>query len=114
MTTTCNNCLDEFKIEKDDILHETLEGLDIQYFICPSCGYPFVILAEDEEMKRLIADVRKVSKKLREGQAGHFREGTLRKLLAERSRIMRRQKEIAPDLKRRAERLLKEKANGKV
>ena len=108
MNIICNNCLDEFEIEKKSILRKTIEGLEIQYFVCPSCGYPYVILVEDEEMKKLTAAIREINKKLQAGKIGHFRAAVIRKLLNERDGIMRQVKADSEDLKRQAERMLKE------
>lgn len=115
MKATCNNCLETFDIEKDGILYGVFDGLDIQYFRCPSCGYPFVILAEDKEMKQLIAERSEVQKKIRMARAGKFREQTLRKLILRQEEISMKQKKLMADLKPRAERLLVEGADhGKV
>lgn len=114
MKATCNNCLETFDIEKDSTLCGVFDGLDIQYFRCPSCGYPFVILAEDTEMKQLIAERSEVQKKIRMARAGKFREQTVRNLIFRQEEIIAKQKKLTAELKPRAEQLLKEADHGKV
>ena len=108
MRVTCNNCLDEFELENDAVLRKALGGLDIQYFVCPSCDRPYVILAADEQMKKLIADRGAIQRKIRMAQTGNFRQKTIRKLVEEQAAIIKKQKALAGDLKLRAVQLLKE------
>lgn len=107
MRTTCNNCLDEFEIEAGSIQTVNIEDVEIQYFTCPSCGKKYLILAIDEEMKRLIADREELQKRIKAARLGKFREKTIRRLLGEQDKIMKRQKKLLPELKRRGEELLK-------
>jgi len=110
----CNNCLDGFQIEKDDIRHETHEGLEIQYFRCPSCGYPYVILAEDEKLKDLEAARKVIGKKARAAYVGHYRKKSFAALAIEELKLKKEAMELASKLKHRAEHLLKEVDHGKV
>ncbi len=107
MKTTCNNCLDEFDVAPDDITSVRIDDLAIQYFLCPSCGRKYVILAANDEMQRLIAERSVIQKKIKAALAGKFREKTIRQLTERQGKIIRAQKKLHDELKPRAEQLLK-------
>ena len=54
MKTTCNNCLDELEAESGSIQTVKIDGLEIQFFSCPSCGRKYVLFASDDEMKKMV------------------------------------------------------------
>ena len=106
MTVRCDNCLDEVEIEPGSIQTVTLDDLEIQYFSCPSCGKKYVILASNDEMKRLIAERRKLTEKIRIAHAKKFRKDTIQNLVRQQSAIIKKQKRLFDDLKARASELL--------
>lgn len=107
MNTRCNNCLDDFNIEAEDITVACIGGLEIQYFACPSCGAKYVIYAADEEMQKLTAESVAIQKRIRLAKVGHVRQKTFRQIEADLAKIRARQEELEPKLKERAEKLLK-------
>lgn len=114
MTTTCNNCLDEFSIEPEDITVTKIAGLEIQYFTCPSCGAKYVVYAADEEMEKLTAESIAIQRKIRLARQHKFREKTIRASEAELAAIRERQKKLEPKLKGLAEMLLKDEPDEKA
>ena len=114
MNITCNNCLDEFEIEPADIETVTLADLEIQFFPCPSCGRKYVILAADDEMKKLVVARGRLQKRIKAAHLGKFRQKTIMQLISEQTKLIRDQKKLWADLKPRAEQLLKEADHGKV
>ena len=108
MTTTCNNCLDEFSIEPENITCTKIAGLEIQYFTCPSCGAKYVAYAADEEMQKLTAESIAIQRKIRLARQHKFREKTIRASEAELAAIRERQKKLEPKLKALAEKMLKD------
>lgn len=106
MKTTCNNCLDEFDISPKDIISKQVEDLEIQYFVCPSCGAKYVVYAADEGMKNLTQENVRLQKIIRIARARRFREKAIRDIEDELSKVRARQKANEPSLKERAERLL--------
>lgn len=114
MTTTCNNCLDEFSIEPEDITITKIAGLEIQYFTCPSCGAKYVAYAADEEMQKLTAESIAIQRKIRLARQHKFREKTIRASEAELAAIRERQKKLEPKLKGLAELLLKDEPDEKA
>jgi len=111
MRTTCNNCLDEFDISPEDITIKRIEGLEIQFFLCPSCGARYVIYAADEEMEKLTSQNVELQKKIRLARERRFREKTIRGIEMELTKVRARQKKLEPTLKRNAEHLLRRDEN---
>ena len=107
MKTTCNNCLDEFELEADKIKTVTMEGIEIQYFLCPSCGYKYVVFATNEELKRLVEERQQLQKQYKAARAGHYRKKTIGQLIMAQKRLIRRQKRLWAELKPKAELLLR-------
>ena len=108
MTTTCNNCLDDFTVLAEDIKMVVLDGLEIQFFRCPSCGRKLVIFVADGEMKELVAERDKIQGQLRLARIGGLRKKTVRRFVARQNSLANAQKKRLRELKPRAERLLKE------
>lgn len=106
MLITCNNCMDEFEIEPADVQTVTMEGLEIQFFPCPSCGRKYVVFAADKEMKDMISKRVELQKALRRAHVGKFRQKIIRGMMAEQEKIIREQKKLMVVLKYRAEKLL--------
>ena len=106
MRTTCNNCLDEFDLSPEDITIKHVEGLEIQFFLCPSCGARYVIYAADEEMEKLTSQSMELQKKIRLARERRFREKTIRGIELELAKVGVQQKKLEPKLKQRAELLL--------
>lgn len=107
MNITCNNCLDEFEINPEEILMKKTQDIAIQYFLCPSCGTHYVILAEDEEMQHLVEKAVRLHKQIITARKHGFREKKIRELIQELKDVRARQKEIEPELKKKAEQILK-------
>ena len=108
MTTTCNNCLDEFDVSPEDVCTVEIAGLEIQYISCPSCGAKYIGYAADEEMKELTKQSISYQEKIRLARQHHFREKTIRVHQAGLAEVRSRQKKLEPKLKALAEKLLKD------
>ena len=108
MKTICNNCLDEFEAESGSIQTVKIDGMEIQFFPCPSCGRKYVIFAADDEMKKMVVARSLLQKRIKAAHVGKFRQSTVHQLINEQTRLIREQKKLWAELKPRAEKLINE------
>lgn len=102
----CNKCGCQFA--PNDIKIEELEDQDlaVQFYRCPGCKSPYLILASDHEMRQLTARRRAIQIKIRVAKMKRFRESTFRKYIREDEAIKKKQDAIFPELERRGKELL--------
>lgn len=104
--TQCNKCKGTFYIDLETRLAE-LEGMTVQYFRCPHCGEPYIILAADEEMKKLIDENKNLRQSMVAAHQKGFRKKTIDNYMGKLNKIKARQNALHPKLKKRALELLR-------
>lgn len=60
---TCDTCHTEFKLKKTKfkLLKNTADGnVRVQYFSCPECGKKYVVSVENEKLKNMVKEIKKL------------------------------------------------------
>ncbi len=104
----CDKCGHEFavnlvnceKIRRGDII--------VQYFSCPECLAKYHVCTTDSKMRKLIKQRLDIQNKIAEGHISPMKAGKAHNLQQRLNRILDKQKELMPKLKKRGEKILKE------
>lgn len=104
---TCNECGEAFVVGRQDI--ETIKDgeIEVQYFRCPDCHRPYLVLTTDKAMRQLIEKRHILSQTIRLAYAKKFRPQVVQGYIKELDVIKSDQNKMMDDLNRIGYKLLK-------
>ena len=95
---TCNECGENFVVGRQDI--ETIKDgeIEVQYFRCPDCRRPYLVITTDKAMRQLIEKRHILAQTIRLAYAKKFRPQVVQGYMDELDVLKSNQKKMLNDL----------------
>ena len=95
---TCNECGEAFVVGRQDI--ETIKDgeIEVQYFRCPDCRRPYMVITTDKAMRQLIEKRHILAQTIRLAYAKKFRPQVVQGYMDELDVLKSDQKKMLNDL----------------
>ena len=95
---TCNECGEAFVVGRQDI--ETIKDgeIEVQYFRCPDCRRPYLVITTDKAMRQLIEKRHILTQTIRLAYAKKFRPQVVQGYMDELDVLKSDQKKMLNDL----------------
>ena len=103
---TCDKCGHDFIINQADFEEIRRGDIIVQYFRCTKCNAKYHVCTTNTEMRKLIKERLEIQNRIAGGRENALPVGTAYKLKHRLEKVIARQKQLMPDLKKRGEKIL--------